>query len=46
MKRFLHFFLGHNWSDWELKIYSPHSYDKERWYQRICDCGAVEEREY
>jgi hypothetical protein len=43
--RIKHIFTGHNWSDWVIKTYSAYAYDEEIWWERSCECGAVEQQE-
>lgn len=43
--KILHFFFGHNWSDWEHKSFDEGYYDQEFWKERNCGCGTTQQEE-
>jgi len=43
--KILHIFIGHNWSEWEFKVWDEGYYDEERWKERRCFCGKTEQVE-
>lgn len=45
MLKFLHFLIGHRWSEWLESVLSRCAYEGERWETRDCICGAHEERD-